>query len=563
MTRKISDLYNALPFELTTGQKNLLSLATSGCNVLALGDAGAGKTTVMEILEQYWGDKVLFCGMTGISNMRLFDGRGGTGTAARVLGLPLGIATRKQWRELTKFCNQVMMQNDKVEYIVIEECGSLNAEQLHLIESRIQKFNREGKNRGKRDIKLILVGDLLQLGTIVSEEEKQYFTEHYGSHFFFKSDAFKRMEFKTVYLNEVKRQKDKTFMQALDVFRYGNTDRMFKLINWLNKQCYSTKVPTDVPRICSFKSSVASFNTAALNRNKNELFVFTPDIEGTFDYNEDTCPIDEELEVKVGMIAMTLTNDLEGRYQNGSHGIVTDLSAEGITIKFHHSGEEVLVEPFEFKQEENVPVGLPKKVMKTGKTKVGKGKLGFMIDVQNGSNSTAQVGLGGCNLDGEMGTITEVTSKGIMVDFSGTGEGTFVDCYEVNYQEEKEEYEYEKEVVGRCLHVPICHAAAISIHKSQGATIPSTFVIDVGYDKPFVEHEDFGKALSYVAFSRSTSLDNIVLKTKLKREHVKVCKETIFWLIDNEAIDTSKLCGNMWKEYETFKDTGTISKYGR
>ncbi|AGG58015.1 hypothetical protein VPBG_00243 [Vibrio phage helene 12B3] len=482
MERKISDLYNVLPFELTTGQKNLLSLATSGNNVLAIGDAGSGKSTVLELLRQFWGDKACFTAYTGIANMRLFDGKGGKGTISRIAGLPMGIAQPKHWKELTRACQEILASSDKIEFLIVEECGGMNAEQLHILQHRIRRLNKASKKRRQRDIKLILVGDLLQLGCITSDEEKEFYTNKYGSHFFFKSDAFKEMDFKTVLLSEVKRQNDPVFMAALDVMRYGNEDRMFNLLKWLNKR-YNPKPPVNVPRICATKKAVKAFNQAALNKNPNELFCYTPTIEGDFNYN-DNCPIDFELEVKEGMIAMVMVNDPseENNYQNGTIGVLTQATSCGVYLKLNSTGEEILIPPYEFVEYHDVEV----------------------------SRTTRD-------------------------------DGT-------------EAVEYEQEEKGKASHIPICHAASITVHRAQGATLTSEFVLDMGSTWAYEKFKDFGAALAYVGFSRATDVNNIHLKTKLKAEHIKVCEETIKWLFSVDAIDRSKLSKSMLKKCVEYKE---------
>ncbi len=480
MERKISDLYNMLPFELTTGQKNFLSLATAGENVFCQGSGGAGKSTVLEILKEYWGDKALFTATTGVANMRLFDNQGGAGTTARMMGLPRGIAQPKHWREFTRASQEALAASDRIEVVIVEECGCLNSEQLSLMQHRINKVNKANKKRRQRDIKLILVGDILQLGGVSSEEEKQFYSQKYGSHLFFKSDVFKGMNFKTVYLDEVKRQNDKVYLAALDVLRYGNTDRIHKLLPWLNKR-YSKKVPENVPRICATNKAVDQFNYNALQRNPNELFCYTPDIEGDFNY-EDNCPVPYELDVKVGMVAMTLINQEDGLFQNGSTGVVTDCNASGIWLKLNSTGEEILVEPYEFIE---------------------------MHDVEVSRTTRA--------------------------------DGT-------------DHVEYESQEKGKCFHVPLCHAAGISIHKAQGQTISSEYVIDMGSTWAY-ENRDWGHALSYVAFSRATCYNNVHLKVAIKPSHIKVCEETITWLYSVDAIDASKVSKRMLAKCKEYKES--------
>ncbi len=483
MERKISDLYNMFPFELTTGQKNFLSLATSGNHTLCLGDAGSGKSLALQVLKEFWGDEAVFTAYTGIANMRLFDGSGGKGTVSSVMGLPVGIAQHKHWKELTKTCQEVMASSDKIKYLIVEECGGMNAEQLHLLQHRINRLNKATKKRRQRDIKIILCGDLLQLSTITSDEEKEFYTKKYGSHFFFKSNAFKEMEFKTVLLTEVKRQKDPVFMAALDVLRYGNEDRIPRLLTWLNKK-YNPKPPVNVPRICATKKSVKDFNEAALRKNPNELFCYTPEIEGDFNYI-DNCPVDYELEVKVGMLVMTIVNDPseDNNFQNGSVGTLTHANAEGIYVKLNSTGEEIFIPPYEFIEYHDVEV----------------------------SRTTRD-------------------------------DGT-------------EHVEYEQEEKGKALHIPVTHAAAITVHKSQGENLKTDYVIDMGSTYPYENHKDYGCALSYVAWSRSTSIDNIHLKVKMKKEHIKVCEETITWLYSVDAIDSSKLSKRMLVKCKEYKES--------
>lgn len=473
MERKISDLYNMLPFELTTGQKNFLSLATSGNNILCLGDAGSGKSTVLKILKDFWGDKVAFTAMTGISNVRLFDGEGGMGTTASICGLPRGIAQPKHWREFTRASQEALMSSDRIEYLVIEEGGSLNSEQLALLQHRISKANKASKKRRQRDIKLIITGDLLQLGSVMTEEEKNFYNEKYGSHLFFKSDTYQEMDFKFSYLGEVKRQNNKTYLAALDILRYANTDRLPKLLDWLNKRHFN-KVPENVPRICATNKAVNQFNYNALKRNKNELFCYTPEIEGEFNY-DDNCPVPYELDVKVGMLAMTVINHPEGLYQNGTVGVVTDCTADGVWLKLNSTGEEILIEPYEFIEMKDVPVS------------------------------------------------TTIRADGT------------------------EHVEYESQEVGKCTHICLIQSDAISVHRSQGATIDTEYVIDMGSTWAY-ENRDWGNSLCYVAFSRAVSYDNVYLKTPLKAAHVKVCEETIEWLYSMGAISDDKLSRKLLKK---------------
>ena len=68
------------------------------------------------------------------------------------------------------------------------------------------------------------------------------------------------------------------------------------------------------------------------------------------------------------------------------------------------------------------------------------------------------------------------------------------------------------EEVGSFRHYPVRLAFAVTIHKSQGKTFEKV-VIDVG-------RGTFAHGQMYVALSRCTTLDGIILKTPLKKSHV-------------------------------------------
>lgn len=475
-TGRISDLFDTFPFPLTEGQKNAAHLIESGRHCLILGSAGTGKSTLMEVVKKFYGDKAVFCATTGIANQRLFNMQGGLGTAAKVFGLPMNIATGKDWKEVSRNCQKILMSNDQIEHVIIEECGMLNAEQMHLIENRIKRANRKTKKRRERNIQIIMIGDLLQLGAVVNTQLKDYLQQNYNSHLFFKSEAFERMGFRTCFLGEVKRQNDKTFKAALDVLRYANEDRLDKCLQWLNKR-YTGKVE-GLPMLASTNATVDRENQKALDANPNPSGVFTASLEG--DYDIKNCPVEEELELKVGLKVMTLVNDQEGHYQNGSLGEVVDMTLEGVFVKFAHTGEVHCIPPFEFEEQEMY------------QESVTWNALGEEIPV--------------------MGTRTK----------------------------------------GKCTQIPIKQASAMSVHKSQGATINTSFGIDLGWTGLYTheDRKDFGNSLAYVALSRATDIDHVNLVTEIKPEHVKVCEETVLWLMSVGAIDETKLSKRMIRKYK-------------
>jgi hypothetical protein len=109
--------------------------------------------------------------------------------------------------------------------------------------------------------------------------------------------------------------------------------------------------------------------------------------------------------------------------------------------------------------------------------------------------------------NGKIGTVKYLEKEKIIVDCEGTeievGKETWENSrYVLNRQDEK----LEQEVLGTFTQYPLRLAWAITIHKSQGLTFEKV-MIDAG--------AAFSSGQVYVALSRCTSLDGIVLLSKI------------------------------------------------
>lgn len=352
----IEVLFNNLPFELTEGQKKALILSTtSKGNVAICGSGGAGKSTILSLLKEYYGDKILFCGSTGISNNLLFDGKGGNGTAHRVFSLPLGMHNEHHVKKVGGYTQGLLGKSDLVEVICIEEFSMITPDQLALIEKRITRFNKKTRNRKRRNLRIILCGDILQIPPVISDVEKRYMIKEYGSSLLVKSDVFKRMDFEVAVLDEVKRTGDKTFLAALDVLRYGQEHRYEGVLKWLNKRA-NLPLPENVPVIASTNKRVAEVNDQALLQNKEDSFFYHAVITGK--YQMKNCPVEEVVEMKVGMPIITVVNQpVQGEekpaYSTGEFGYIEQCTTEGCWVYFPDKNESHFVDLFEFEERES------------------------------------------------------------------------------------------------------------------------------------------------------------------------------------------------------------------
>lgn len=122
-------------------------------------------------------------------------------------------------------------------------------------------------------------------------------------------------------------------------------------------------------------------------------------------------------------------------------------------------------------------------------------------------------------VNGSIGKIVDIVKQkdedDVIVVELITGEVVDVMPYKwelFNYYFDKNKNSIESEIVGTFIQYPIRLAWAVTIHKSQGKTFDRV-VIDIG-------RGTFASGQVYVALSRCTRLDGIVLKKPLEKRHI-------------------------------------------
>ncbi len=123
--------------------------------------------------------------------------------------------------------------------------------------------------------------------------------------------------------------------------------------------------------------------------------------------------------------------------------------------------------------------------------------------------------------NGKIGTVTKIEDDAIFVQCKDEEDEIEVskETWEnVRYSVDKQSQQLEEEVIGKFVQYPLRLAWAITIHKSQGLTFDKA-VIDAG--------RAFAPGQVYVALSRCTSLNGIVLKSQITPSGLQTDKKII------------------------------------
>jgi len=131
------------------------------------------------------------------------------------------------------------------------------------------------------------------------------------------------------------------------------------------------------------------------------------------------------------------------------------------------------------------------------------------------------------------GTIGKITDIDIMSDVLTVEltDGSSVEVSPNTWDISKYVFEnnkFERKMIGSFTQIPLKLAWAITIHKSQGKTFEKT-VIDLGYGS-------FAHGQTYVALSRCTSLEGIVLKKPVRHSDIKSDRQVQQFLRNYRAL---------------------------
>lgn len=218
--------------KLNKKQQQAVDLILSGVNVFLTGDAGTGKTTVVQqsvkALEKDE-KNVLIAATTGVAADNI-----GMGAVTVHKAFGLGIEFEK-YKDAPGFRSSYLQEADVV---IIDEIGMCRFDLFSAIVKNIIAENNKRLEPGyscngkkKNAVQLIVVGDFFQLPPVIKKEDREILVEMYGTEYepgeicergyAFFSRAWKEMEFHCVKLEEVCRQKDAEFLGILNDIKYG------------------------------------------------------------------------------------------------------------------------------------------------------------------------------------------------------------------------------------------------------------------------------------------------------------------------------------------------------
>lgn len=290
--------------------------------VFLTGQAGTGKSTLLKhfIKEMEKQDKSLLkTAPTGIAALVL-----GGSTLHRTFGIPIPI-TQRPTKDIY-ISDRLRELLDATNILIIDEVSMCRLDVFEYVMYIINKYNTYNPDKY---IKIVLCGDFLQLPPVLPEKEKEAYELIMGTTevFAFGSPIWDSIGFKTVTLTEVVRQSEPDLINNLNLARVGDSS----CLNYFNSFVQNSN-PEAV--FLSGKNK----DVRALNKVRNDEitankgYTYKSTVKGEILASDKPC--DDLLTLKIGTRVMSVLNEPNGDYSNGSLGTVKRLGYKGVEVAF-------------------------------------------------------------------------------------------------------------------------------------------------------------------------------------------------------------------------------------
>lgn len=313
---------------LTSEQQHALDLMHSGQNVFLTGQAGTGKSFVVQTFKRE-AIQAVFLAPTGLAAVHI-----GGSTIHRFFSFPIWPLDLES---LPPLSNKTRLAIRQVKTFLIDEISMVRADLMQAIDARCREACDYDAPFGGKQI--IAVGDFFQLPPVVSDPmEQAWLNQTFGGNFAFKAPAWQHAQFQVVNLITSHRQVDNDgFLTALNQLREGNAAGL----DYINTEAVGTSDGVAVT-LCTTNRTADERNATALDRINAPSYDFQAVVTGRFKPTD--APAPAMLSLKVGARVMVVAN-IDGVCANGECGVVRSVSdqSDTVTIKLD-AGREVTID---------------------------------------------------------------------------------------------------------------------------------------------------------------------------------------------------------------------------
>lgn len=325
---KYPKIYDTLNIDQKLAFQMLVYGHDSGVNYFLTGDAGTGKSYLIDAFYQFCvvnSINMLKCAPTGIAATNI----GGT-TMHRMFKLPLSVLTDKveggQFANIYKIlCHADIMFVDEVSMARIDTFGNAMAQ--------IREANKIRERNKKPPVQIIVCGDFGQLMPVVTENDRNLYQQltgrDIGTGCCYNSHWWEDLGFQPILLTKPMRQNDAQFCRALDNIKVGIKSD----IPYLNAATSQQPVKDGI-WLCGYNATAAEKNARGIYNLPGEALTSRAIVTGKANIKQSNF-VDNLIYKTGARVVMTMRElgNPNSPYDNGSLGTIVDARRDAVRIR--------------------------------------------------------------------------------------------------------------------------------------------------------------------------------------------------------------------------------------
>lgn len=318
--------------ELKIGQDRAYKAMMSGANILLTGDAGTGKTYVLEKFindSREAGKNVAVVAFTGMA-------------AFNLRGITLHRWLRCGIRPLVFKKPSLPDGIENVDILIVDEISQVRRDLFEYLVKVLTLANQKRAAKGDPIIQLIVTGDFYQLAPVLNKEKdlpalRSAYGLNPGECYAFQSPQWNLCNFMWIDLQEVIRNENADQVEQLRMLREGN----LSCIDYFNDIAQDDVIENAI-NLCARNKTAEEINNTELAKIKNPPKTYHSKVMGEV-AESDKFTVDE-LTLKVGARVMIVVNDSNGMYVNGSLGNVVKMTNDAVFVRIDKTDDVVRIE---------------------------------------------------------------------------------------------------------------------------------------------------------------------------------------------------------------------------
>ena len=321
-------------------QGEAIAILKTGANVYLTGEPGSGKTHTINEFVQWLRSSGVEPSVTAATGIAATHVGGMTLHSWSGIGIMESLSRADVDRIASK--EHVAKRVAKATVLIIEEISMLSATTFEMADTICREVRRVHKPFG--GLTVILVGDFFQLPPVSRGREVK---------FAYTSPVWRDLNPIPCYLTEQYRQDDIEFLDVLSAIRDGRVEEMHHE-RLMTRNVPLGELPPDAPKLFSHNADVDHINANELAKLNGAVKKFQMSSRGKDSLVEGLkrgCLSPETLELKEGAAVMFTKNSPQGRFVNGTLGVVSGWGADGLPIVKIKNGSRVSTEPMEWRVE--------------------------------------------------------------------------------------------------------------------------------------------------------------------------------------------------------------------